>query len=908
MQPSWGPRIFWLFVFLLVVAGVFAWFYEPSSNSEFDRVHENFFRDSPVTISPQLFGCELQVGIGDQEPSLWKGEVRLAKGKLLHAVALQSGKSLSVQGGQFELSSIREDQGVLPALLRCAFIPDVSDSLVVVLGDKKNVIALSELSNKNPLDLFDGKLRISRVPPVQVLHRSEDDVFSPYLTRDQQGDEHLVYLNWERGKTIDPAAILSGNFDSLQQRSDKVSVRLSRFHQRVWSGAENVTGTLDTALDPVVAMDQSGRIYVSWAQSGADGWDIYFRVKDATGPANADSSWSESRKVTDHGGSVQHLTATTDAKGKVWLVWQAWHYDHYDVFASVINDETHAWHTPGPVADHARDSEGRWYPSLASDSLGNVFVAWSVFRQGSFDVELVQLAANAPKAEPLLIATSLSQSARPALACDGQNQLWIAFEDFEKTQSKETPRVSAANDVRIRVRLLNSQHILTDLPVTLLPKLHQPGQQLSVSQPCLTMLNGNVPLLAYRYGQKLYYTVLDEQAWTEPKELAFLNTNAVSRFAVRHQADCVVAYTPGQDDPGRSRLYVTAENLSPIKSIAPSKKPVPAPPAQTADTASWQRFWENVRLFRSRPQDSELANKHLLRGLVFLPKKTNTDPDTSAMSCNAIEKLMCDWVLLPESSDDPASWCWASQLHHHAFSQKSERILLSGYYRPPPQSGDAALIIQNRLDFAPLPTQQRLYSLLPVQGSPLQTPVAREADARLLERYLAENQELAFALTSDWGALTTHNPPSNSRGADTTDAGLMPFWYQPDLVAMRVVAYCNGKSSDSLLEALRDRHFYFATDDIYLLARCDKRIPGEVFQTARAPVITVQAQGTGKLAKVEIWRDSKIIMSEEPAGSATVLECPNPNIDGGWHHYTVRVLQENGAIAITQPFWIRYQP
>jgi hypothetical protein len=907
MQSSWGPRIFWLVVFLLVVAGVFAWFYEPSSNSEFDRVHENFFRDSPVTISPQLFGCDLQFGVGDQEPTHWKGEISLAKGKLLHAIALQSGKSSSVQGGQFELSSVREEQAVLPALLRCAFLPDVSDSLVIVLGDTRKVIAISEVQNEKPLELFDGKVKLSRAPPVQVLHQSEDDVLSPYLARDQKGDEHLVYLNWERGKAIDATAVLSGNFDSLQHASDRASVRLSRFHQGVWSGAENVTGTLDTAVDPVVALDLSGRIYVAWAQSGLDGWDIYFRVKDPSVAGNPDNSWSESRKITDHPGSVQHLTATTDTKGKIWLAWQAWHYDHYDIFASVINDESHAWHTAGPVADHARDSEGRWYPSLASDSLGNVFVAWSVFRQGGFDVELVKLAANAPKAEPLSVATSLSRSPRPALACDGQNQLWIAYEEFEKTESKEISPLAAANEVKIRVRLLDAQGILSGLPALPLPKVHLVGEQ-SVSQPTLTMVNGNVPLLAYRYGQKLYFTVLDEQGWTEPKELAPLDSNSPARFVVRHQADCVVAYTSGQDAPGRSRLYVSAENLVPIKSIASSKQPPPVPPAHTADTADWQRFWENVRLFRTRPQDPELANQHLLRGLVFLPKGVTTGKGLISADCQAIEKLMCDWALVPESSDEPVSWRWSNQLHRLAFSQKSERILLSGYYRPPPQRGDAALIIQKRLDFAPLPTQQRLYSLLPVQGASLTTPVAREADVRLLERYLAETQELGFALTSDWRALTTYNPPSSSRGAETADGALLPFWYQPDLATMRVVAYCNGKSTESLLEALRDRHFYFATDDIYLLARCDKRIPGEVFQTARAPVITVQAQGTGKLAKVEIWRDNKIIMSEEPPGNAAVVECPNPDIDGGWHHYTVRVLQQNGAMAITQPFWIRYQP
>jgi hypothetical protein len=953
MQPSWGPRIFWSCVFLLLVAGVFAWFYEPGSNSESDQVRESSVRENQVTISPQLFGCELQIGLRDQAPTHWKGEIRLSKGKLLQVVPLRSGKGASTQGGQFEVSSFPDEHQTARAILRCAFLPEASDSLLVLLGNERKTVALSELLNEKSVDLFDGRVKLSRAPPIQALHQSEDDALLPNITTDRQGNAHLIYLNCERRQLDDAPAILSGNFDTLLHSSGGVSVRLCHFQKGTWSGAEDVTGTLDAVSDVAVATDPEGRVYVAWSQPGSDGFDIYYRTKAYNTQGNAENAWSESKRVTEHSGSVRDLVAATDAKGKVWLAWQTWHYDHYDIYASVINDEAHAWHMPGPVADHDRDSEGRWYPSIASDQSGNVYIAWSIFRQGNFNVELVKLAANAAKAQPVLITESLPHATRVAMMGDAQNRLWIACED---------------SGAQIRVRLMDSQQHLSDLPAIPLPpslkrskqtenqrkteengispsgsSISSPLPPVCFSQPHLLMLPADVPLMAFGDQEKLYYTAYRQQGWSEPEELMPISGN--SRTIVTLQADCVVAYGAGSDEMARSRIYVSAQPVPSADKKEDTRRETEARIGNETNSPSsldsalsrphpgldWKRFQENARLFRQRPQDSQLGNKHLLRGLVVLPssfRNSKFEIRDSIAQCTLpaiFEQLMCDWAWLPPAADEPASWHWISQLQNQAFSQKSERLLLSGYYRSSPQEKGArgqggrdtlplapdssplsrvSLIVQNRLDHAPLPTQERLYSFLPGSALP---PTAKDVDARLMERYLAGHKEFGFTLTEDWRALAAFSPPT-ARSIDGSEDGLMPFWYQPGLDAMRIVAYADGKSQEHLLDALRNRHFYFATDDIYLLARCDKRVPGEVFQTALPPVITVQAQGTGKLAKVEIWRDAKLIMSEEPPGAAAVLECPDLDIDRAWHHYTVRILQADGAMAITQPFWIRYQP
>src|ERR1051325_6618109 len=127
MQTSWGPRIFWFCVFVLVVAAVFAWFYEPAPNPEIDATVSGFFHESPVTISSQLVGIELQIGLGDQEPTPWKGEIRPGKGKVLQTLLVQAAKLSTVDGGRFEVASFRNQKSVQPAILRSTLAMDSTD-------------------------------------------------------------------------------------------------------------------------------------------------------------------------------------------------------------------------------------------------------------------------------------------------------------------------------------------------------------------------------------------------------------------------------------------------------------------------------------------------------------------------------------------------------------------------------------------------------------------------------------------------------------------------------------------------------------------------------------------------------------------------------------------------------------
>src|SRR6476619_7731497 len=99
MQSNWGPRVFWLVVFLLGVAGVFVYFYEPPP--ELGRPAVSGTVENVLTISPKLAGFELRLDPQPSSTNDWKGSVLLAQGKIVQLYPVSRVGEWSQQGNRY---------------------------------------------------------------------------------------------------------------------------------------------------------------------------------------------------------------------------------------------------------------------------------------------------------------------------------------------------------------------------------------------------------------------------------------------------------------------------------------------------------------------------------------------------------------------------------------------------------------------------------------------------------------------------------------------------------------------------------------------------------------------------------------------------------------------------------------
>ena len=111
-----------------------------------------------------------------------------------------------------------------------------------------------------------------------------------------------------------------------------------------------------------------------------------------------------------------------------------------------------------------------------------------------------------------------------------------------------------------------------------------------------------------------------------------------------------------------------------------------------------------------------------------------------------------------------------------------------------------------------------------------------------------------------------------------------------------------------LVDAMRRRHTYAATDNIVLDVRLGALgIMGDEVRTAE-PRLDVVVLGTGPLDRVEVLRNGEVVHTERPekegAESRFRWQDPAPPRGEKASYYYVRVVQKDGQMAWGSPIWV----
>lgn len=109
-----------------------------------------------------------------------------------------------------------------------------------------------------------------------------------------------------------------------------------------------------------------------------------------------------------------------------------------------------------------------------------------------------------------------------------------------------------------------------------------------------------------------------------------------------------------------------------------------------------------------------------------------------------------------------------------------------------------------------------------------------------------------------------------------------------------------------ILDAIRKRHVYGATDNIIVDVRCGPFIMGDEFKTRVPPRLDIHVVGANDLAKIDILRDSEVIDTLRPEGQGYATAWTDPRPRAGLHYYYVRVVQRDGEIAWGTPLWVHF--
>jgi len=122
------------------------------------------------------------------------------------------------------------------------------------------------------------------------------------------------------------------------------------------------------------------------------------------------------------------------------------------------------------------------------------------------------------------------------------------------------------------------------------------------------------------------------------------------------------------------------------------------------------------------------------------------------------------------------------------------------------------------------------------------------------------------------------------------------------------MVYTDRVTREGILDAIRRRHTYGATDNIVLEVRMGEHFMGDEFIAPEPLPMSVKVRGTNDLDKVSVLRDGEVVYVHEPEGPTAEFEyLDQDSREGrGMQYYYVRVEQADGNVAWGSPMWVNY--
>jgi hypothetical protein len=918
-------------------------------------------RPAGPAVAMPAQGSDLLVTMGLHEPkavTTWSGDVSVSEGKV-QSVEVSRGKG-KAKGTSFTVAGFapkKKKQITLPRI-RVSLDAPTTARVELKLDQGKVDVRLDELRPGVPKLYLGGKISVERGDGAVRLTGSETEDDYPALASAPDGKLWLVYSEFQKGKPLIFERVLAGNFSELVPTGHGDQIRMKRFDGKTWSPCIDVTPAGLDIWRPSVCVDRQGLVHVAWSQRVDNNYDIYHRSYKP-GPAGTDGTWSEVARVTQDPGTDFHVVAVTDSAGTVWLAWQGWRDGFFQILVSALKDGK--WEAGRPITT-ARANH--WCPAIAADSKGNVHIAYDTYANDNYDVRLHTL----PAGKTLDIATSARFEARPNLAVDAHDRVWIGYEEGDeqwgKDYASETPKKSSLPSNAgfalyihrtVRVRCLDGG------------KLMQPAQEIDDACRGRIERNKSLPRLAvdasggiwlalrhhpYPLGNGEVWTgaILRYagERWSPPRELARSENLLDNRPALAAFGSGLVAVYSGdartttllrdQDDLFAALIRPEGTAAAPVLvevRAAPPATLAAVHPNESADVA-------RMRAYRIEHEGKQL---HLLRGEFHRHSEYSAHRDGDGLLEDAwrygLDAAKLDWIGNADHDNGFGHifmW-WQIQKFTDLCHNKPGFVSVQSYERSNVYPNGHRNVIMPKRGIRPL-----------ARGSLKGTEEKGAPDSKLLYAYLkffggmCASHTSATNMGTDWRdndpivepvveVYQGHRHNYEHFGApraptkETQIGGYEPkgfiwnalekgyklgFQSSSDHVSTHLsygMVLTDDISRQGIIDGFKKRHCYAATDNIILDVRSGKNLQGDTLETTERPTLDIRIHGTAPVARVSVLRNNKYVYTSEPKKAKVQLRYTDADpLPGQLAYYYVRIEQDDGNLAWASPMWITYRP
>jgi hypothetical protein len=123
--------------------------------------------------------------------------------------------------------------------------------------------------------------------------------------------------------------------------------------------------------------------------------------------------------------------------------------------------------------------------------------------------------------------------------------------------------------------------------------------------------------------------------------------------------------------------------------------------------------------------------------------------------------------------------------------------------------------------------------------------------------------------------------------------------------------YTPSSERGAIVESMRQRHAYAATDNIILDYRAvdaqgREHMMGDAFEASAPPRLVVKIIGTDRITDVDVIKDGKFVFETKPNSNTVEFTYVDNNPGSGESYYYVRAIQIDRNLVWSSPIWVKY--
>lgn len=791
--------------------------------------------------------------------------------------------------------------------------------------------AIDDLRLGRMLSFNDGDVTVQRTVPSQQISETAAEWHDyPSVARTRSGQTWVV---WQ----------------AYRDRADRVYARRVG-DPRVYTLAEKAD-VFGTAL----AEDVAGRLWAVWSERAGQEWHLWTRTWDG-------KQWTARRRLTSGAAPNMFHRIVRARDGGLHLVWIGYRDGQSRVFRSQLRGGQ--WSAPVEVS-----GPNAWAPSAALDSRGNLWVAWDSYAAGNYDIYLRRVAPGGAMDPVQQVTRSYKFQAHPSVAVDRQDRVWLAWDESGGNWGKDYSHedtfraVTLYTDRRPRVAVLENgawkapaADLMAAAPrrynrYVQLPRLvcDERGRMWVSLQVRTYAATSRADIFSGGGRWERFVSSLEGDHWTPLAPLPDSDARPEAPFDFEPVSDngWMASWVNVERGPGRRsaemphRIFTgTGANSAPVAA------PVLADFADDAGTiipvhANEAADVARMRAYRTHVGGAELR---ILRGDFHRHTEISQDGAGDG-SLEDYFRYMLDAAAMDTGiiSDHSAgnnneyTW-WRTEKAIDLFLIRGRYTPLFGYERSVPYPNGHRNVVFPERGVRTLPI-----SMEEMKGKVNSGPI--------LYPYLKQNRGIAMehSLATQQGTDWRDNDPAveplveiyqgyhanyEYAGAPRAESdsyqvnvhgGYAPlgfYWNalkkgyklgvqsSSDHVSTHVsytLIYTPTTGRADIVESMRKRHAYGATDNILLEFRAGENMMGDAFRSAAPPRMQVKAIGTAPIARIEVIKDGKFVYERSPNAAQVEFEYRDTAPEPRESWYYVRVRQIDGNLAWSSPMWVDYR-